>query len=962
MYSASTDMPFHSASFEMQPTTADFDIVALNIDDVLPIDAHDDEILFKKDQQFDLASYIGVDSSSLLLSPINEAANVRQRIQISNETMHSKPNAIDLSAIPANPTIHDKVAKTPANNRRKRKNLSREFIESDDSDTDDKNPTNNCLIKNSTFNKKGKPSKDVDPVWCPPSDKRNARASKPAVVRRKANIDRKELKDLKNTNMIATPPIGQGNGLRMMLKQELLSDRPVNKTKLLKTMSTPSFGAVEKANATKVAPITVRNVGIGRGKDIAITARYYNCTESSDSSEQNKPSKIDRYHQIYTESEDSDTDIDVSGDPTPVTPKPLPVVDNEKEHTTVKVEAKKDVAESKEIKSVEKCNERVRESNVKKTTKLAEIPKKSAASSKLKSTTSSKPLIIDDSAIDSNEFAKALVTNLKVISKSKSSTSLTSKKNHLEQQKRLIKSNLLLQNPAKFKMLAVDKVKVPSNVAKLSSQMDAKPKTESNVKAKDCKIVQTQPEINKNEVICDKPIIKSEPEEKVNDKNYKVNEMQVMQSKPEEVQTEVKPDTQLIDKNRAESNAKRKLNIQEYLKRKSLKGDPNSNGNGFINDLIMNIKNEPGDGQQNGSNPQSNENNQSEHGNSSIHGNSMYEEIIIVSMGCNTDISIPEASFKQSLETKDIDSVKSSVLLSDIQTSIEKATSKISCCSLISSIQDVILKKSHSIEQNGNDEKADESPEHGENKVIMHLRKDRVRPMRSSKSIQTDPYFQFPPLQKLAPIFEKRSNSSCRGGRAHELHNFLQSDDKNRKHRNYRNRNQVSESSYYTDEEANQRPSRHSQFMEQKTVRHKRRRRESSRYSSSKYDRHRTISRSLSSSSDNSTTSTDSSTSTQSSSSSSTYISSTSARSLNSYGGSSSKSYFGDDHQYYRIRTTSNNSRHCNYHRTTSNNRSNSPGLFYRNIQYTFPGHFKCFLFLIQRNGELYTLDDLKTS
>lgn len=175
---------------------------------------------------------------------------------------------------------------------------------------------------------------------------------------------------------------------------------------------------------------------------------------------------------------------------------------------------------------------------------------------------------------------------------------------------------------------------------------------------------------------------------------------------------------------------------------------------------------------------------------------------------------------------------------------------------------------------------------------------------------------------------EKRMGSITKDNR-NEIH-F--SENKNRAHRNYRGSSHLSESSYYSEEDDKTVPrrSRHSDFIEHNNTRQRRVRRESNRYSSSKYDRyinrHRTISRSLSSSSDNSSTSTDSSSSSQSSSSSSSYVSNTSERSLNSYGGSSSKSYYGDDHQYYRRRTTSNNSRRSNY-RQANSKRTKSPGL-----------------------------------
>lgn len=920
------DTTFNSGQFEMQPPPgADFDIITLNIDDDFQIDTQDDDILFKNDHQFDLASYIGGESTSLLLSPVNDAVNLRHRMKSLNDSAHTKRNVTELSrALALANANHDKVTKTPASNRRKRKNLSREFIETSDSDEDNKTNATVNSIDDSKCSKAGKLHKDNDPVWCPPSEKRNAKAPKQTGGRVKEIINRQELKDIKNA---AKPTSnGQGKGLRDMLKQQLLSDRPVLKAKLFKTLTSSSVSSAEKVNSTTVAPTPVKKIGVGRGKDIAITAKYYNCTESSDNDERDKPYKHNRYHQIYTDSDDSNSDVDVSSEPNP-----LPKGSNQKEVLVAESEKCKEIMEIKEIKEIK---QKPLEAAVieKKTTPPEPIIKK-PVSSKTKSNVSNKPIIIDNTSMDSTDFARALVTEAKAVPKVKS-TSKVAKKNHLEQQKRIIQSNLLLQNPSKFKMLATHKSKAPSN----GHLSNGAVKPTLNCKVEPSKVVKVLPKKVEKESTSEIPITKIETETQTV-VDVVAQEVQHVQ----EMKEDVKPDVTCIDDGKVESNAKRKLNLQEYLKRKSVKTGANGNA-GTKSGLLVNIKTEK---------PESGEAANSNRGinGGGTGGNSMYEEIIIVSMGCNTDISIPESSFIHSTESKD---TKSTVLLSDIQTSVERANSKISCCSLISSIQDVILKKSHCMEQNSKKEaktnganvetangkdKADEKEEHGENKVIMHLRKDRVRPMRISTSIQTDPYFQFPPLEKLASLSKKQStlsvkrmNSIPRDSRSNEIH-ILHSDGKNRSHRNYRGRSHFSESSYYSDEEekGNQRPSRHSEFMEQKTVRHSRVRRESSRYSSSKYDRylsrHRTISRSLSSSSDNSTTSTDSSSSSQSSSSSSTYVSSTSARSLNSYGGSSSKSYYGDDHQYYRIRTTSNNSRRSNYRKTASN-RTNSPGLY----------------------------------
>lgn len=945
--------------FDGQPSNDDFDIITLNIDADFPIDTQD-EILFKNDHQFDLASYIGGESSSLLLSPIINDASARRRLMSVSDFGHleshnamiatktAAKNLSRMAMVEAN-TVHDKVVtKTPACNRRKRKNLSREFIESSDSDSDDSKSKNGIInvVDDGKSNKLAKPRKENDPVWNPTVDKRATKVLKPAAIRTKETVDHKDSAESKKIAGVATKTgqSAQGNGLRNLLKQQLLSDRPVNKNKLLKTMSMPSDTS-EKLIVPKVVPHPVKRMGVGRGKDIQITAKYYNVNESSDNNERDKSVKQDRFHQIYTdsdttshsesESDSDDSDIEVNSEPLP----PKKVIVEEKSSQAVEIDSNKE--------KPQKIN----------------LPKRSSADAlkqfiqnKISTNDKRKPTMIDSNSMDSTDFAKALVTNAKIVTtKTKSNAA---KKNNLEQQKRIIQSNMLLHNPAKFKITTADKPKLPSNGVASSTEVRPTPAVAEH-KVEPFKPIQVFSGCVAKETSTITDTFKSNHiETPQHNGNLSPNEQAIKSESAKEVdnvqnnqeiQEDVKPDTLSIDESKFESSSKRKLNIQEYLKRKSLK--TTHSGDATVrNYSVVNIKAER---IENGMKADSNEGNNATSNdeaspNNSFTGNSMYEEIIIVSMGCNTDISIP-ASFNQPSEMKDGDSVKSNVLLSDIsfiQTSVEKANSKISCMSLISSIQDVILKKTHSIEQSGkrdaatgdavasdSKEKTDEVPEHGENKTIMHLRKDRVRPTRVSTSVQTDPYFQFPPLEKLTPLSKKQTSTTEKrvGSMPRDLH-FVHNENKNKAHRNYRGPNRLSESSYYSDEDEEksiQRRSRHSDFVEHNNGRHSRVRRESSRYSSSKYDRyinrHRTISRSLSSSSDNSTTSTDSSSSSQSSNTSSSYVSSASQRSLNSYGGSSSKSHYGDDHQYYRKRTVSNNSRRSNY-RHGKLNRTNSPG------------------------------------
>lgn len=924
---------FNGAPFDVQQSNDDFDIITLNIDEEFPIDRQADEILFKNDHQFDLASYIGGESTSLLLSPVNDVSARRRMMSLSDFgyiESHNTPNKIDLSKMPAVQQTngnHDKVAKTPASNRRKRKNLSREFIETSDSEDEKETSATKSSIHNVVEDSKRNKRREDDPIWIPNADKRGVKSTKKpsAVGHPKQIVDHKDL--VENKKFVGDQhKSAQGSGLRNMLKQQLLSDRPMNKGKLLKTMSMPA-GTSEKLNQPKLVLHSVKRMGVGRGKDIQITAKYYNCETSDNNDVRDKSNKQDRFHQIYTDSDTSesessssessesdDSDIEVNSEPAP---SPREICKEKQDLIVVEVNSNK---------------EKAKENNFEKKSSAGELVKKSAGSNAKANKTINKTNVIDSNSLDSTDFARALATNAKKVTKAKPVVS--KKKTNLEQQKRLIQSNMLLQNPAKFRIFADDKNKTVSTGTAALRETKIGLNVLAELKPKPANIVQELPKKVEKSQQCE---IKSE---EINDEIIDVVEV----SDAIDAQENVKPDVVIVEESKVELSAKRKLNIQEYLKRKSLKTSHNSGAN--INDsFIVNIKTEQNENEASLESKQKNNEKDDEASlNEMFVGNSMYEEIIIVSVGCNTDISIPEASFIQPSEMKD----GKSVLLSDIQTSVEKANSKISSMSLISSIQGVILKKTQSIEQNDkkvlaiaggegatNGKKKEEKPEHGENKVIMHLRKDRVRPTRVSTSIQTDPYFQFPPLEKLAPLSKKQSTlTEKRMGsipRSNEMH-FMHSETKNRMHRNYRSANHLSESSYYSDDDDKsvQRRSRHSDFMEHTAARHRRQsRRESSRYSSSKHDkylsRHRTISRSLSSSSDNSTTSTDSSSSSQSSSSSSTYVSSASVRSLNSYGDSSSKSYYGDDHQYYRIRTTSNNSRRSNY-RQMSSKRSNSPG------------------------------------
>lgn len=222
-----------------------------------------------------------------------------------------------------------------------------------------------------------------------------------------------------------------------------------------------------------------------------------------------------------------------------------------------------------------------------------------------------------------------------------------------------------------------------------------------------------------------------------------------------------------LAKEEAKPNTKRKLNIQEYLRRKTLKVA--SEQNATTKECGLSV----GDTKSISNSKDAARNDE----NGAIDCNkSLYEEIIVVSMGCNTDVSIPATPF---IHPKNTEIAKSTALLCNIQSAVEKLnsttdTSKLSSSSLISSIQNEILKKTNDSvgcnakplqtplknEKHDNENNGDESElEHGENKVIMHLPRDRIRPMNWSISIQTEPYFQFPPLELLAPLAVKKSQS-----------------------------------------------------------------------------------------------------------------------------------------------------------------------------------------------------------
>lgn len=140
----------------------------------------------------------------------------------------------------------------------------------------------------------------------------------------------------------------------------------------------------------------------------------------------------------------------------------------------------------------------------------------------------------------------------------------------------------------------------------------------------------------------------------------------------------------------------------------------------------------------------------------------LYEEIIKVSIGCNTEVTIPPIQEKEESngvkpESKFLKNIVNNLNKDDAGSFLNSTTT------LFSSIQEVVQKKCVATETNieQNREKFEEEfKEHGEDKIIMHLRKDRLRPFKCNAALQTDNIALFPPLL-LSPalIFNRIRNS-----------------------------------------------------------------------------------------------------------------------------------------------------------------------------------------------------------
>ncbi|KAH8414321.1 hypothetical protein KR215_002990 [Drosophila sulfurigaster] len=147
--------------------------------------------------------------------------------------------------------------------------------------------------------------------------------------------------------------------------------------------------------------------------------------------------------------------------------------------------------------------------------------------------------------------------------------------------------------------------------------------------------------------------------------------------------------------------------------------------------------------------------------NSKLHAD--YEEIIIVSASCNTDITIPPHQASVALRDNKTTTpssrslLKSSVLLYNMSHSSEAGKDMTN--SLIASIQSEVVRQTNCVALAATSAagaeattgaatatQADKNAQHGEDKVIMHLAKNRVRKRMVSMGTQTDLQPEFPLL------------------------------------------------------------------------------------------------------------------------------------------------------------------------------------------------------------------------
>ncbi|KAH8277497.1 hypothetical protein KR026_011655 [Drosophila bipectinata] len=155
-----------------------------------------------------------------------------------------------------------------------------------------------------------------------------------------------------------------------------------------------------------------------------------------------------------------------------------------------------------------------------------------------------------------------------------------------------------------------------------------------------------------------------------------------------------------------------------------------------------------------------------------------YEEIIIVSVGSNTDITIPP---NQMSKVSPRSLLKSSVLLYNISNGHDAATNMNN--SLLASIQSELVKQTGSTimptfasKPDPVKNPVDKNAQHGEDMIIMHLPKDRVRKTLVTMETQTDFQPEFPVLalpkseltarksrERVKRKYRKRRNDTASG-------------------------------------------------------------------------------------------------------------------------------------------------------------------------------------------------------
>lgn len=131
-----------------------------------------------------------------------------------------------------------------------------------------------------------------------------------------------------------------------------------------------------------------------------------------------------------------------------------------------------------------------------------------------------------------------------------------------------------------------------------------------------------------------------------------------------------------------------------------------------------------------------------------------YEEIITFSVACNTDIT-----FAVDMKNVAVNSLQTQLRYNELLTEIRDSFQKISANervnitsnSLLTSINDVVVKKTspQSLKLFEVSSEDMHKSQLAEDKIIMHLRKDRIRTLNPSQTTQTDFLPEFPVLQLL---------------------------------------------------------------------------------------------------------------------------------------------------------------------------------------------------------------------